>query len=227
MRAMTKKKSKRARKTAKARLRLQQKTLQSHPKIPSMGTAMFSSWWKRMIFGHKLAAASIAIGLLSLVPAALGMRQTVTVSVATPMAMSNPLTAPFLIKNDGPFEMTDIRVRCYSQMLSAKGVSMGGNIFPPRGNPMDESKTLRRGETKPVICLPPFETEERINGADIVLIVDHTKLWFIHSRDMFRFAGAPSDTGLRWHQFPLDSIRESVEKQLYEFKVREDLNADL
>lgn len=110
--------------------------------------------------------------------------------------------------------MTDLRVRCYSQMLSAKGVSMGGNIFPPRENPMDESTILRRGETKPILCMPPFETEERINGADIVLIIDHTKLWLIHDRDMFRFAGAPSDTGLRWHQFPLDTIRADVEKHL-------------
>lgn len=154
--------------------------------------------------------AGVSIGLLGLILSAvglvLGLRAGPTVSLETPLDSSNVLTTPVEIANNGPLDLTNVRVETYVRNLVTAGGGvvqdvMQINYFPP-------SKTLVAGESKTVPFGQLVKTDPPTSADVSIILYYHPEyMSFWEKRRVFRFTTAVQRDGtLRLQKQPAENI---------------------
>ncbi|MCK4271126.1 hypothetical protein KAX22_00645 [bacterium] len=172
--------------------------------------------WKTII------GFSVIIGIIAIF---LGWKSNVSITPSLATHSSNPLSAPFIVKNEGFFEIYDIEMAYYIRYLTgtaregiSKPLKIQNRLFLYEGVYI---QTLRAGEqTTEFLRLDYFipklnieakrniERIERIDEADIDFIISYkwSFLFNLHldwkpfqNKQRFRFQGARDQRGyIRW-----------------------------
>jgi len=137
--------------------------VQGHQEVPSKSTA--ANLWMTSLkyFGITISLVATPLGIvtgyLALVP-------KISISQNLPLAPADPFSAPFVVSNDGPLGINNVRIFCQAikvraeaQNFQAESLKMQ-NFIPPISG-------MEAGEKLSAPCWFPIHTREPITEADI------------------------------------------------------------
>lgn len=149
------------------------------------------------VVGLLLASLGFVTGYLSLVP-------RLSVSQDRPLDVNNPFSTPFVVSNDGPLGINDLRFSCFFFNLEN---TAGGGLTNVETNMFLGSKRMEPGERATVPCdTMPLVLPGPFVSADIAVKVSFRPdfVWRRKPR-AFRFITYhASDGHLYWYPQPLN-----------------------
>jgi hypothetical protein len=186
------------------------------PRLPETGMGRALRIGKRTaqmigaMIGFSAAILGLVTGYVALLP-------RISVSQNEPRDLSDPFSSPFIVSNDGPLPIENVRFRCgigqalYKNGPQVKGGSNFGSsfIFAPDANGHLPEQNFGTAEMNPgerstiPSCNYPFP--KSIEGADIGIVVTFRIGYTpVTTQRIFRFSTlADANKQLHWFPYPL------------------------
>jgi hypothetical protein len=155
------------------------------------------------VIGYAAAILGLITGYMALIP-------RISVSQSQPLDVNEPFSTPFIVSNDGPLPLMNVRFACAINALrDSKGdnVTVGNQkgLGPEITVPQLISDEISPGERSTVPCANPFRFPTPLASGDVAIVVRfRIGYTFLPSKRISRFVTFKATDGhLYWYPQPV------------------------